>query len=351
MKSAMNYTETVDFISAVGADVTCIVEGHIGSGKSSLINEVAKRFPTHRKMYLDMTVMHEGDFRVPAVDHATKSSEFYPNASLGMHDNVPVVLMLDEMGKATKPVKDASLPLLVERRLGNSYLHPESIVFATTNLGAESVGDTFQAHHRNRMSFVQMKKPTAQEWVDNWARFNDVAPEIIMWVGERPDVLDSFENYENPNDNPFIFHPKAQRTAFVTHRSLEQASRIVNRRHLFSANALETALVGTVGAPAALDMQAWIAMGDSLPKRNEIITDPINARMPKEVAGKLMLAYQALNWVEETTIDPWMEYMARMPKEMQALFCTSIIKKPSKQFVLDCDKFTSFAIDNQYMFA
>jgi hypothetical protein len=100
-----------------------------------------------------------------------------------------------------------------------------------------------------------------------------------------------------------------------------------------------------------MDMQAWIAMGDSLPKRTEIINDPENARMPKEVAGKLMLAYQALNWVDEQTLDSWMDYMARMPREMQALFCTSIIKKPAKQFALENDKFTTFAIDNQYMFA
>jgi hypothetical protein len=45
-----------------------------------------------------------------------------------------------------------------------------------------------------------------------------------------------------------------------------------------------------------------------------------------------------------------MDYMARMPKEMQALFCTTAIKKDSKAFVLDNDKFTSFAIKNQYMF-
>lgn len=350
MQAHMNYNETVDFISAVGADVTTIVEGHIGSGKSSLVDAVAKRFPTHRKMYLDMTVMHEGDFRVPAVDHATKSSEFYPNASLGMHDNTPVILMLDEMGKASKPVKDASLPLLVERRLGNQYLHPDSIVFATTNLGSESVGDTFQAHHRNRLSFVKMAKPTAKEWVDDYASLNGVAAEVIMWVGERPEALAPFDHYKDPNDNPYIFHPKAQRTAFVTHRSLTQASKIVNRRHMMTNNALETALIGTIGAPATVDLQAWIAMGDSLPKRSEILANPDTAKLPDQIAGKMMLTHQALNWVEEDTLDAWMDYMARMPKEMQALFCTTAIKKDSKAFVLDNSKFTGFAIQNQYMF-
>jgi hypothetical protein len=351
MQTSLNYNETVDLIAAIGTEVTTIVEGHIGSGKSSLIHALGKRFPGHREIYMDMTVMHEGDFRVPAVDHATKTSEFYPNESLGLHSDVPVILMLDEMGKAHKNVKDASLPLLVERRLGNRFLHPDSIVFATTNLGAESVGDTFQAHHRNRLSFVKMAKPTAKEWVDNYATLNDVAPEIIMWVGERPEALASFEQYNDPSDNPFIFHPKAQRSAFVTHRSLTQASKIVNRRHLMTNNALENSLIGTIGAPATVDLQAWIAMGDSLPKRSEIINAPDDARMPKEIAGKMMLTHQALNWVMEDTLDAWMQYMSRMPKEMQALFCTTVIKKESKAFVLDNQAFTGFAIKNQYMFA
>ena len=332
MQTTMSYNETVDFICAVGTEVTPIVEGHIGSGKSSLIHAIGKRFPNHRKVYMDMTVMHEGDFRIPAVNHDTKTTEFYYNESFGLHDNVPVLLMLDEIGKSPRPTLNASLPLLVERRAGNRYLHPESIVFGTTNKGSENVGDVFQGHHRNRVSFTDLEKMPAPEWVDTWARFNDIAPEIIMWVGERPEALHPFEMYDNPDDNPLIYHPKAQRSAFVTHRSLEQASKIINKRHLFTPNALETALIGTIGAPAALDIQSWIAMGDSLPKRAEIISNPDTARLPDQIPSRLMLAYQALNWVTEDTLDSWMTYMSRMQREVQALFCTSIIKKESKQF-------------------
>ena len=259
--------------------------------------------------------------------------------------------MIDEWTKTDDYVRNTLHPLLHERRLGEFNLHPDSIVFATTNLGAENVGDVLQAHHRNRMTSVRMAKQTADEWVNNYAKFHGIAPEIIMWVGERPDALHSYEQYANPDDNPLIFHPKAQRSAFVTHRSLEQASKIVNRRHLMTTNALENALIGTVGAPAALDMQSWIAMGDSLPKRSEIISNPDTARLPDQVAGRLMLTHQAINWVEEDTLDSWMTYMFRMQREVQALFCTTIIKKDSKQFVLDNDQFTKFAISKQYLFA
>ena len=109
-------------------------------------------------------------------------------------------------------------------------------------------------------------------------------------------------------------------------------------------------MIGTIGAPAALDIQSWIAMGDSLPKRAEIISNPDTARLPDQIPSRLMLAYQALNWVTEDTLDSWMTYMARMQREVQALFCTSIIKKESKQFVLENDQFTKFAIAKQYLF-
>ena len=346
----VTYDETVDLISAVGDEVTVVVEGHIGSGKSSLINAVAERFPKHRKVYLDMTVLHEGDIRIPYLNPESKTTEFFYNESFGLHDDVPVILMFDEYGKAPKPVQNATLPSLVERRFGNKKLHPESIIFATTNLGAENVGDMFQAHHRNRITTVEMQKTDAPTWVEQWARFNNIAPEIMLWVSERPEVLHPYEHYDNPNDNVYIFHPKAQRSAFVTHRSLEQASKIINKRDHFTPAALESALAGTIGAPAAVDLQAWIQMGDSLPKRAEIISNPDTARVPDQVAGKLMLTYQAINWVDEHTIDPWMDYMARMNKEVQALFCTTIIKKKDKQFALDCGKFTDFAIANQYLF-
>jgi len=64
-----------------------------------------------------------------------------------------------------------------------------------------------------------------------------------------------------------------------------------------------------------------------------------------------MLTHQALNWVTEDTLDSWMDYMSRMPTEMQALFCTTIVKKPNKDFAMENNKFTDFAIAKQYLFA
>lgn len=351
MNTTMTYAETVDALVATGNVVTNIVQGHIGSGKSSLIKAIAKRLPTHRPVYIDMTVEQEGDIRIPAVNHERKTTTMYYSESYGLDEDAPIILMLDEMGKANNNIKNGYLPVLVDRRFGNKYLHPDSIVFATTNLGAEGVGDMFQAHHRNRMTFIEMSKTAAEPWVKDFASVNGIAPEITMWVLDNPQVFQSFTEVKNPDENVHIFHPKAQRNAFVTHRALEQASHIINRRHQFSANALDSMLTGTIGAPSAAELRAYISMGDQLPRRNEIIVDPENARVPKGVPAMLMLTYQALNWVDANTMDAWMTYLLRMPKEMAALFCTQLVKNDAKaMWAANNDKFTTFAMDNQYAF-
>ena len=62
--------------------------------------------------------------------------------------------MVDEYGKANPAVKNAMLRLMLERKIGSYTLHPDSLVFATTNLGAEGVGDLLPPHARNRMTVI-----------------------------------------------------------------------------------------------------------------------------------------------------------------------------------------------------
>jgi hypothetical protein len=344
-------TDAANLIATVGNHVTFMVEGHIGSGKSALLGDLAQRLgATHRGVYLDMTMLDIGDLQLPGVDHESKTSVFYPNESLGLQFDAPMILMFDEFGKASPSVKNAVLPMLVERRFGMRKFHPDTIVFATTNLGAENVGDLFKAHERNRMSFLRMAKPGAKEWID-WGVSHDVAPEVLAWVHENPQCLDSFEDVEDPRVNPYIFHPKAPRTAFVTHRSLEQASHIVKCREQLGLDATTHALIGTIGQAAALDMGAFLDLGRDLPKRDQIITDPEHAPIPGSPAALVMLCVQSARWVSKDTIDAWMTYMGRFPqKEAQAMWAGFLVNMNRVGEFASCKSFTDWAIANNYLF-
>lgn len=343
--------DTANLIATVGHQITVMVEGHVGSGKSALLNDLGERFKdTHRAVYLDMTMLDIGDLQMPAVNHEQRTATFYPNETLGLHHNGPMIVMFDEFGKASPSVKNSVLPMLIERRIGNVKFHPETIVFATTNLGAENVGDMFKPHERNRMTFVRMAKPTADEWIA-WGVNNDLAPEVLAWVNQNPHCFASFDEVSGPDDNHYIYHPKSPRTAFVTHRSMAQASNLVKQRQILGEDTLTHALIGTIGPAAAMDMMSFVRMGDELPSRKEILTNPEGAPVPKSPAAIIMLCVQSIGWLEPKTVDAWMTYMERFPmKEAAAMWCNLVIRANKIQTVAAHKSFTKFAIENGYLF-
>lgn len=343
--------EVVKLISTVGHQVTFLVEGHMGSSKTAILSDLAEQFKgTHRPVYIDCCLTALEDFRMPTVNHDSRTSSFYPNEVLGLHEDRPMIIMFDEFGKANVSVKNAVLPMLIERRLENTKFHPETIVFATTNLGAENVGDMFKPHERNRMTFVRMAKPTADEWVA-WGVNNDLAPEVLAWVNQNPHCFASFDEVSGPDDNHYIYHPKSPRTAFVTHRSMAQASNLVKQRQILGEDSLTHALIGTIGPAAAMDMMSFVRMGDELPSRKEILANPEGAPVPKSPAAIIMLCVQSIGWLAADTVDPWMTYMERFPmKEAAAMWCNLVIRANKIQTVATHKSFTKFAIENGYLF-
>ena len=118
------------------------------------------------------------------MDKSGKFVRFVTNEELGAHTNKPVIIMLDEFGKCNRAVQNALRRLMLERKIGAYTLHKDSIVFATTNLGAENVGDVMEAHKRNAIISVRMQKPTAKDWIVNFGLPNDLHPAVLGFARE-----------------------------------------------------------------------------------------------------------------------------------------------------------------------
>ena len=73
-----------------------------------------------------------------------------PNAELGAHLGKPVTINFDEVMKAPPPVLKAIRRIFLERMVNNIKLPEGSIIYGTSNLGAEGLGDLLQAHQRIR---------------------------------------------------------------------------------------------------------------------------------------------------------------------------------------------------------
>lgn len=345
----LSLSEATDLIASVGHLHTVLVQGEMGIGKSSMLTELKRRFPDHYPAYFDLTTKDVGDFMIPAVTNGV--AEFLPNAEFGLHTGKPVLLMLDEIGKASKSVMNACLRVMLERAVGTHRLPDGSIIFATTNLAQEGLGDSMPAHARNRIVTVQVRKPTADEWI-NWALGNAVDPVILATINEFPQMMASYIEYDTPEANHYINDPRAQRAAFVTPRSLYAASNIIKTTRNLSETVLFSALAGTIGAPAAADMLAVLRLDADLPSWRDIVNKPNEANVPTNGAALAMLIYRALVRVDEESFDNWLVYLSRVSREAQALFARQVMNPSAGKLRLASTnrKFVELAKDLNYIF-
>jgi len=353
-------------IATAGDQVTIIGEGEPGIGKSAVMGSLSRLFPNHEHAYIDCTLLDLGDFALPYTEVVESTglnmrvTKFAPNARFKFQSGKPVIVMLDEIGKAMKSVKNVLLTLMLEHRIGDMQLPKGSIVFGTTNLASDGVGDMLEAHARNRVCFVKVRKPHAGFNADGsidsdswgaWALENDIAPEIIAGVRQYPQFL---ESYTNPaqKENPYIFNPlRAGSAAFVTPRSLEKASHIAKKRHVLGNEMTLSLLAGTIGESAARDLEAFFTVVDKLASWEVIIRDPENTKLPEDTIAKCIQVFSAITRVDKDSFDQWMTYLDRMDKEWQALFARSIVKSSTKSSIAVKNKrFVKWATDNQWLF-
>jgi hypothetical protein len=356
--SVINFGKTVSLqefaraVAEVGHEVCLIGEGEMGIGKSAMLKVISKHLSTHLPAYIDCTLLDLGDFALPYTveENGMRVTRFAPNARFRMHEGQPVVIMLDEIGKAMSSVKNVLMTLMNEGRIGDHYLPEGSVVFGTTNLGVENLGDLLQPHQRNRVCAVRIRKPDADEWIENYALSNDIAPEIIAWVKQFPHCMAAGDDPAQ-RDNPYINRPgKSGQGAVVTPRSLEKASYIAKRRESLGDALTVSMLTGVIGESAARDMQAFFTVVDKLPTWDAIIASPSTAKLPDDTIARCICVFSAIARVQKDTLSKWMVYVQRMDKEWQALFAKSVMKSDKQAFCVTNKDFKDWALSNAWLF-
>lgn len=316
-----------------------LIQGEMGVGKSSILKRVteiaselygAKYLPA----YCDVPNMDLGDTAMPVVDHETHTTKYYPNARFRLTEGSPVAVMLDEFTKGAEPVKNMLHPMLevANPRLGDISLPEGCIVFMTGNLGTDGVGDAMKAHTRNRITTLTIRKPSSDEWLA-WAVNNNINPVVMAWVQQFPHALAS---YTDPSqvDNPYIYNPRKAQAAYVSPRSLERASNIVDVREYVEVDTFIASLAGTIGEAAARDMEAYVAYQDQLPSWDNIVSHPDTAPVPDSPGACAVLVFGAVTKVEKADIDKVVKYISRMAAEWQAAFVINLMKSPKQSVAL-----------------
>lgn len=350
MNLKLSINQIFKLVSINGADKTYIIEGPMGSGKSS----ITKLFDTtkYHVVTVDCTQLDVGDIQIPSIDRERGVMEYVPNVLFFGDGSKPVVINLDEIGKANRTVQNALLPILLEHRVGMRPLPAGSVVLGTTNLGVEGVGDLFQAHACNRVSFIEMRNPTAEELVD-WGLQNGMHEAVLAWIKEEERrLLGDFRDFDRADDFPYGFHPKEKRRSIATPRSLYLASielRDDRRTAIGDPDITLAAIAGSIGPRAALDLMAFVELADKLPAWATIINSPEKAALPLDNAAALMMTvFRAVMRTTADTLDPVMAYIQRLPKEMQSVFATQLLRA-RKPWAVTNMEFTKWVRENHWL--
>ena len=346
MTLSITLNQAATLVASVGHNTTVLLRGQPGIGKSSMLRTLAAQFPDYDPCYIDVANLDLGDLGMPVIDKSEYVTNYAPSArfKLGKTSTKPKLVMLDELGKGPRPVLNMLLPVILEHRLGDVELPVGSIVFATTNLDTDGVGDNIPAHAYNRMTVVRVANPTVDEWLQ-WAANANIAPEVMAFAKEYPQVFDCYVDLDEKDNNPYIFNPRSGQTkSFCSPRSLEKASNLVKARAALG-DALLPALAGTVGESAARDMEAMIHLADRTPRFDAVIKDPANCKLPDGPGAYFFSAFMLAGRCTAETLPAIMTYVERWDSfEATTLFMSQVGHNPNKvTFACSCRPWTQMA--------
>ena len=366
----LNSLQVANAIKNVGHKRTIIIQGENGIGKTAIFHALERdpQFANHVAVKLDCTQMSDGSVWMPDIDREAGVSRELPNErfgvsktnQMGVNGARPSLVFLDELAKAKQYIKDVLAPIVYEKSVGNYKMAEGSVVFAGTNLSVEGLGDSIQAHLRNRLVFLTMRKPTQPEWRE-WAINIGIDPIVIACTDENPHWFDSFLDYQDggkyagkdqSKENDFIFNPLLSQQAYITPRSLHSASDIVAEREHYDTDTLQALLEGTIGRAGAEVMGAFIRFGDETPAFSQIVQSPSTCPIPKNPVAQIITVLKCVTQTRtREEAEACTEYVMRNRRELQSMFANNIANSTRAATFVTVKPFQALMNDNKIYFA
>jgi len=173
-------------------------------------------------------------------------------------------------------------------------------------------------------------------------------------------LFDSFLDYQTgakydgqkmEAHNQYIFNPSIAQTSYVTPRSLHAASDIVYSKDGMDNDTLLASLSGTMGEAGAEGLKAFIQFGEQTQPFPRIVAEPKTCPVPDNPVAQIITVLKCItqtNTREEA--DSVCEYILRMRKEMQSMFCHNLAQSSRVSNFVTVKPFQTMLQDNKIYF-
>ncbi|WGS65478.1 AAA family ATPase [Marinitoga aeolica] len=160
--------------------------GHFGVGKTDIARDIAKE--TDRKLIiLVISQMEPGDL-IGLPSKSEDKTVFLKPDWWPEEDNT--IIMIDEINRAHRSIRNAIMQLLLDRRIHNHILPEGTWIMAAANPPDDDYDQVDLITDPAFMSrfFHLSLNPEVNEWV-NWAKKQDVSNEVISFIKEYPEFI------------------------------------------------------------------------------------------------------------------------------------------------------------------
>ena len=179
-----------------------MIWGPPGVGKTQLVKAISERFGA-RCLVLMLNMLEPTDLKgLPVPNRDTGRMEYWLMSDLPPSDSDELfVLFLDELNTAPPEVLNASMRLILERRIDSYRLPRRTIIVAAGNRQSDrALVEALPAPMSNRFMHISYL-PLISEWVE-WARLNGVLGVITDFLSARGELLLKASNTERGWPSP-----------------------------------------------------------------------------------------------------------------------------------------------------
>ena len=244
-----------------------------------------------------------------------------------------IMVIVDELFQADDNQAKFLSKFFLERMAGDLQLPKETAIIA---FGNRPEDNSLSATELGAMTWDRLKpfeiRVDAEDWINNYAIPNNVAPEVIAGVRNHPRWI---------NEG---FDPDQYKSS--TPRSLTHLSDLLKAGGIPRGREILPMVQAFVGNAVAIEFIAFLEVMDGLPNRDEIYKNPLGAPLPEDMVkehnektnskniGETAVYYALCSalgaFANKDNLSATVQYLERLPKDWAIMALGDVWKKDSK---------------------
>jgi DNA polymerase III delta prime subunit len=295
--------------------ISFMLWGATGVGKSETVRQLAAELNAELR---DIRLCQKQPTDIgglPALDHETRQTVFYPPAFLAPHpDRKAVVLFFDEISLAPDDTKGAVLGILEERRQGNLEIPDNWTIVAAGNRPEDLANARGLGAAANRRLLHIVIEPQLEATLEYFIKIG-VAPEVLAFLKVFPQHLSGEESARTQK------HELYPRPA-----SWEKVSNVLEELRKADKRTKHLAVAGIIGDSVAAEFMMLAEEVKNMKSVDELLEiqrktpSKIGKYLPDTVNGLYALAFAIASRASEETAIELLELVNRLDEQPDERF-------------------------------